>query len=829
MAAANILQKEKATEILVAIYNEPRSIRKIREAVRGSYSTILSRLAELEDIGFITFVEDSSVFSLTQKGRLYVRSLTDSNDFAESEGVKYVKKASGELEQIASNVKYVRKIDGKLEPFDKNRLLNSIYRAAKSVGSKDQKLVNEITEKVVEELEKLYGKDAVLNVEEIQNATEEILITNGNAQAAKAYILYLKQHTDLRELAALLSSADLVDQYLEIQGTPPEENINLSYSVQGLNNYLSSTAIAKYWISRIYSESIADAHFSGDMHMHDLGVLSSYTAGWDISELLMSGFSGTIGRIEVAPPRHFYSALELVVNFFYTLRGELGAAQALMNFDTYLAPFIRYDHLSQSDVEELLQTFVFNMNMTTCAGFQAPFSDLTFDLTVPKFMENEHVIFNGKTTNDTYGDFAKEMEMLNCAFADVLTKGDSKGRVFTFPIPTYNVTKNFNWNSVAVEKVFELAAKFGSPYFGNFIKSGKIIEDERRICYDLSSDRKKLRQRGGSYFGANPLTGSIGVVTINMPRIGYLSKDEDEYFERLARVMDLAYLALETKREALETFTENGLYPYARRYIRNNKALLGKFWKNHFSSIGLVGMNESLWNLFGQNIATKDGLEFAVKVLSFMRKKLMDYQERSGNIYNLEATPAEGTSYRLARIDKRRYKDIIFANQRQIVADHAEPFYTNSSQLPVDFNGDLFDALEHQENLQPLYTGGTAFHIFLRERLQNSKSAAELIKEVCTRSRLPNFTLTPTFSICRNDGYISGEQSLCPKCNSFCQVYSRVAGYLRPVDQWNDGKQAEFALRRYFNVPAIESPKLAGNLKSIIDELAARLFEYATL
>jgi ribonucleoside-triphosphate reductase len=738
-----------------------------------------------------------------------VKSLTDSlNDSEKSLGVKYEKK-NGELEPIASTAKYVTKRDGKLEPFDRNHLMNSIYRASKAVGLKDSQSARELTDQVVRELEKQYEKAEFLTVEEIQDATEKILIMNGYAQIAKAYILYRKQHQDIRELASLLSSADLVDQYLEIEDLTAKGKNNPNYSVQGLNNYVSSTVIAKYWVTRIYSERIVDAHFSGDMHIHDLGVLEPYTAGWDISELLMSGLSGVAGKIEVASPHSLHSALDRIVNFFYMLRGELGAAQELSDFDTYLAPFIRYDNLSQSQVEELLQAFIINMNMATCVGFQPPFSNLAFDLTVPKFMEEEYVIFDGKTTGDTYGDFSKEMEVFNSAFADVMSNGDLRRQVFTFPIPTYNITKDFSWDSAVARKVFELSAKFGSPYFRNYANSDKTIEDERKLWYSISPGKSsELRHRGGGYFGANPLTGSVGTVTINMPRIGYLSKDEDEYFERLESVMDIASSSLEIKRKALETFTENGLYPYSRRYLRNTKAKLGEFWKNHFSTIGLVGMNESVINLFGENIASRDGLGFAIKTLTFMRKRLIEYQEKTGNIYNLEATPAEGTSYRLARIDTRKYRDIIVANMKQRITDHAEPFYTNSSQLPVDFAGDLFQAIEHQENLQTLYTGGTVFHIFLRGRLDGWRQAADLIRNVTSRSRLPYFTLTPTFSICPNDGYLSGEYIDCPKCNSKCQVYSRVAGYLRPVDQWNDGKQAEFRIRKCFDVTTLVSPEV---------------------
>ncbi|HDD69802.1 MAG TPA: ribonucleoside triphosphate reductase [Candidatus Bathyarchaeota archaeon] len=699
-------------------------------------------------------------------------------------------------------MKYVRKRDGRLEPFDQERITNAIWKAAKAVGGKDRELAKKLSDQVIAELKKRFGEEGVPTVEEIQDLVEKILIENGHARTAKAYILYRKQHQDMRELAALLSSADMVDQYLEIEDWRVRENSNMSYSLQGLNNYLSSTVIAKYWITRIYPPNIAEAHFSGDIHIHDLGVLGPYCVGWDIKDLLLSGFGGVPGKIESKPAKHFRTALGHIVNFFYSLQGEAAGAQAFSNFDTYLAPFIRYDGLSQKEVEQTLQEFFFNMNVPTRVGFQTPFTNVTLDLAIPEFMKEEPVIIGGEVMDYTYGDVEKEMEIFNRAYAEIMSQGDAKGRVFTFPIPTYNITKDFNWDSPTVQKIFEVTAKYGVPYFSNFINTDMKPEDVRSMCCRLRIDNRELRKRGGGFFGANPLTGSIGVVTLNLPRIGYLAKDEDEFFERLEKLMEIAKDSLEIKRKALENFTENGLYPYSKRYLRGVKENFGKYWKNHFSTIGLVGMNEAILNLLGYNIATQDGLEFAVKVLTFMREKLADFQEETKNIYNLEATPAEGTSYRLARIDKRKYPDIIVANEKYL-SKGAEPFYTNSSQLPVDHECDLFEALEHQEKLQTLYTGGTVFHIYLGEKLYSWKAAAELVKKVMWNSRLPYITLTPTFSICATHGYITGEHKQCPMCGAKCEVYSRVVGYLRPVDQWNDGKQAEFAIRKTFDKSVI--------------------------
>ena len=695
-------------------------------------------------------------------------------------------------------MRFVRKRDGRLEPFDEERIANVVWKAAKAVGGKDRELAKRLSDQVVALLKERFGEEGVPTVEEIQDLVEKVLIEDGHARTAKAYILYRKQHQDMRELAALLSSADLVDQYLEIQDWRVRENSNMSYSLQGLNNYLSSTVIAKYWITRIYPPNIANAHFSGAIHIHDLGVLGPYCVGWDLRDLLLSGFGGVSGKIESTPARHLRTALGHVVNFFYTLQGEAAGAQAFSNFDSYLAPFIRYDAISQKEVEQALQEFFFNMNVPTRVGFQTPFTNVTLDLTVPEFMKDEPVIICGKVMNETYGDMQEELDIFNRAFAKVMCEGDAKGRVFTFPIPTYNVTKDFDWENIVSQRLFEATAKYGVPYFSNFINSDMKPDDVRSMCCRLRIDNRELRKRGGGFFGANPLTGSIAVATINFPRLGYLAKDEDEFFERLEELMETAKDSLEIKRKALEQFTENGLYPYSRHYLRPVKEGFGEYWKNHFSTIGSVGMNEAIVNLFGHGIATREGLEFAVKVLNFMRKKLTDFQEETENIYNLEATPAEGTSYRLARLDKRKYPNIIVANEKHLKRG-VEPFYTNSSQLPVDREADLFEALEHQDRLQTLYTGGTVFHIYLGERVYSWKAAAELVRKVAWNSHLPYFTLTPTFSVCPTHGYVSGEHKQCPTCGARSEVYSRVVGYLRPVDQWNDGKQAEFAVRRSFD------------------------------
>nr|MBC8462723.1 ribonucleoside triphosphate reductase [Candidatus Bathyarchaeota archaeon] len=623
----------------------------------------------------------------------------------------------------------------------------------------------------------------------------------GYARTAKAYILYRQKQIELRELAAGLSSDDMIEKYLMLDDWKIRENSNMSYSLQGLNNYISSNVISRYWTNRIYPQNIKEAHTSGDMHIHDLAVLGPYCVGWDLPDLLLSGFKGVSGKISSKPAKHFRTALGQIVNFFYTLQGEAAGAQAFSNFDSYLAPFIRYDNLSQEDVNQAFQEFLFNINVPTRVGFQTPFTNVTMDMNVPKFLRDELVVLGGKIRQDTYGDFQEELDMFNIGFADAMNEGDAMGRVFTFPIATYSITDDFDWDSPVSQKIFEMTAKYGTPYFSNFINSDMSPEDVRSMCCRLRIDNRELRKRGGGLFGANPLTGSIGVVTLNLPRIGFTVKSEDEFMERVYELMDLSRDSLEIKRKTVEKLSENGLYPYSAFYLRNVKEAFGSYWKNHFSTVGLLGMNEAIMNLMGSNINTPEGLAFAERVLKAMRDRLSDYQEETGNIYNLEATPAEGTSYRLAKIDKQRYGSIRVANEDKL-RPGVEPFYTNSSHMPVDASSDLFDVLEHQNNLQPLYTGGTVFHTFLGEKLHSWKAAANLIKKMAENTNMPYFTLTPTFSICPTHGYITGEAFTCPTCASECEVYSRVVGYMRPVKQWNDGKQAEFSIRSTFDAAA---------------------------
>jgi len=536
---------------------------------------------------------------------------------------------------------------------------------------------------------------------------------------------------------------------------------------------------------------VRDAHVNGDLHIHDLSLLSVYCCGWDLKDLLISGFTGVEGKVQSKPPKHFRSALGQIVNFFYTLQGEAAGAQAFSNFDTYLAPFIYYDKLSYKEVKQSLQEFIFNINVPTRVGFQTPFTNITMDLVVPDILADEPVIIGGKPMNRSYKEFQKEMDMLNMAFAEVMMEGDANGRIFTFPIPTYNITKDFDWESPVIDKIMEMTAKYGLPYFSNFVNSDLNPEDARSMCCRLRLDNRELRKRGGGLFGANPLTGSIGVVTINMPRIGYLSNSKEEFFERLGKQMDVARKSLEIKRKVLENMTEMGLYPYSKFYLRDIKKRFGSYWQNHFNTIGLIGMNEALLNFMGVGITSDEGKNFAIEVLDFMRHKLEEYQMESNYLYNLEASPAEGASYRLAKKDKELYKGII-------VAGDDVPYYTNSTQLPVDFTEDIFTALDLQDELQTKYTGGTVFHGFIGESISDPKVCKELVKKIAYNYRLPYYTITPTFSICDNHGYISGEHFNCPQCGNECEVYSRVVGYYRPLQNWNEGKKKEFADRKEF-------------------------------
>ncbi|MCK4540479.1 ribonucleoside triphosphate reductase [Candidatus Parcubacteria bacterium] len=665
-------------------------------------------------------------------------------------------------------VSQIRKRKGRIVNFDQAKITQAIFKATEAIGKPDEYSAKKLSNSVVEILKEKFHKRSIPAVEEIQDIVEEVLISNKQIKVAKAYILYRDQRARLRDMKNMVNSVDIMENYIKQADWRIKENSNMSYSLQGLNNHLASIISAKYWLSKVYTSDIRNAHQNGDIHIHDLQLLAPYCAGWDLKDLLIQGFTGVFGKVESKPPKHFRTALGQVINFFYTLQGEVAGAEAFSNFDTYLAPFIKYDNLNYNEVKQCIQEFLFNINVPTRVGFQTPFTNITMDLTPTGETREENVIIGGKAMKERYKDFQKEMDMMNMAFAEAMMDGDAKGRVFTFPIPTYNITEDFDWESPVTEKVFEMTAKYGIPYFSNFINSDMSPEDARSMCCRLRLDNRELKRRGGGLFGANPLTGSIGVVTVNLPRIGYLSKSKKEFFDRLNSLMIIASNSLETKRQVLEKLTEGGLYPYARHYLSNIKERFGKYWQNHFSTIGVIGMNEALLNFapIAEDITSKKGKAFALEILEYMREKMMDYQNSTNNLYNLEATPAEGTTRRLSNVDREKYPDIIVANQEAVKKGKASPYYTNSTQLPVNFTDDLFAALDLQDDIQTKYTGGTVLHAYVGEALPSAESVKRLIKSIAYNYHLPYFTITPTFSICPKHGYITGEHKYCPKCDA---------------------------------------------------------------
>lgn len=692
--------------------------------------------------------------------------------------------------------KSIKKRDGRTAKFDRKKIEKAIEKAGLETGEFDAAQAVELTDKVLGVLETSNQK-RLPSVEDIQDIVEDALIDSKFKKTAKAYIIYRDQHKKLREITSN-AHVDLIDKYLENLDWKVNENSNMGYSLQGLNNYVSAEITKTYWLDKIYTSKIGQAHKEGDLHIHDLNLLSVYCVGWDLTDLLQEGFTGVAGKVASKPAKHFRSALGQVVNFFYTLQGEAAGAQAFSDFDTLLAPFIRADKLSYEEVKQAIQEFVFNVNVPTRVGFQTPFTNITLDLECPKHMADNPVIIGGEMQDTTYGEYQEEMNMLNKALLEVLSEGDANGRVFTFPIPTVNITKDFNWDNPVIESLWEASAKYGIPYFSNFINSDMDPEDARSMCCRLRIDNRQLEYRGGGLFGSNPMTGSVGVVTINLPRLALKSKNEKEFFKGLAELMDMAKDSLETKRKVLERLTDANLYPYTKFYLRNIKQRFNQYWKNHFSTIGLIGTNEAALNLLGVDIGTEKGKAFAEKTLDFMRDRLVEYQKETGNNYNLEATPAEGTTYRLAQLDKASFPDRAhFANG--IGAEVKCPFYTNSSHLPVNYTDDLFELMDLQDNLQTKYTGGTVIHFFLGERMDDPQTLKKLVKTICENYKLPYFTFSPSFSICKNHGYIVGEHPECPKCGEATEVYSRVVGFLRPVSQWNKGKQAEFEMREHYD------------------------------
>ncbi|MEA4854397.1 MAG: ribonucleoside triphosphate reductase [Christensenella sp.] len=690
----------------------------------------------------------------------------------------------------------IRKRNGQTEAFQQEKITWAIFKAVTAVGGDDFDTAQKISDAVVDTANLQIRAD-VADVEQIQDFVEKVLIERGHAKTAKAYILYREKRRAARENNALIGATiNMFSDYLDDKDWQIKENANTQKSINGMNNYVRETFTKQYWLHEVYPEEIRDAHTSGSFHIHDLGFFGPYCAGWDLRQLLMDGFGGVPGKVESSPAKHLRSFLGQVVNSTFTTQGETAGAQAWSSIDTYCAPFIHYDNMTKKEVKQALQEFIFNINVPTRVGFQCPFSNLTFDIICPHTLKDEAVIYGGQVMRESYGQFQKEMDLFNECFCEVMLEGDSKGRVFTFPIPTINVTNEFDWDSPVVNKFMEITCKYGIPYFSNYINSDLSPEDALSMCCRLRLDTKELRKRGGGLFGSNPMTGSIGVVTINLPRIGYLSKTENEFRARLWQLVMMAKNSLEIKRKIIEDQTEKGLYPFSRHYLRNIKMRTGQYWFNHFNTIGILGMNEALKNFYGDgtDLTTEKGQEFAVGIMNYLRDLMTQIQEETGHFYNLEATPAEGTSYRLAELDKKKYPDIICAGDEKV------PYYTNSTQLPVGFTDDIFETMDLQDELQSLYTGGTVLHLYLGERISDIEVAKRLIRKVFTNYKLPYISLTPTFSICQEHGYLDGEQYTCPECGAQTEVWSRVVGYLRPVQNFHKGKKTEYDERVKYEI-----------------------------
>ncbi len=692
-------------------------------------------------------------------------------------------------------VRTIIKRDGRVEDFDVNKIAAAIYKAAIAAGGDDKGRAFELAEMVAKRLDERYPAGTSPNIEDIQDTVEKILIEQQHAKTAKAYIIYREKRKAVRESQALINATvGMFTDYLTEADWNVKENANMQKSVNGLNNYVRETFTKKYWLYDVYPEEVRKAHESGDLHLHDLGFFGPYCAGWDLRQILLDGFGGVEGKVESNPPRHLRSFLGQVVNSTFTTQGETAGAQAWSSFDTYCAPFIRYDNMTYEQVKQCLQEFVFNINVPTRVGFQCPFSNLTFDIKVPRTLRDQPVIYAGKYQEETYGEFQAEMDMFNKAFCEVMLAGDAKGRVFTFPIPTINITKDFDWDNPVVDKFMEITCKYGIPYFANYINSDLSPEDAVSMCCRLRLDVRELRKRGGGLFGSNPMTGSIGVVTLNLPRIGYLAKDESDYFARLKRLALLAKSSLELKRKIVEDQSEKGLYPYSTYYLRDIKKRTGSYWTNHFNTIGIVGMNESLLNFMGKDIGTPQGLSFAIKVLNYLRELMVEFQTETGLSYNLEASPAEGTSYRLAKLDRALFGNDIITSGKDV------PYYTNSAQLPANYTDDIMECIRLQDEIQSLYTGGTVQHLYIGEKINDINVCKKLIRKIFTTSKMPYISITPTFSVCNDHGYIAGEYFSCPECGAKTEVYSRVTGYLRPVQNFNEGKKEEYMERKKFVV-----------------------------
>lgn len=685
----------------------------------------------------------------------------------------------------------VVKRDGQIAEFDIHKIGAAIQKAFEASGKNfHPSVIDMLALKVTANFEPKI-KDGKIKVEEIQDSVEEVLSQAGYADVAKGYILYRKQREKIRNLkSATLNYKELVNNYLQVNDWRVKENSTVTYSVGGLILSNSGAITANYWLSEVYDREIAEAHRNTDLHLHDLSMLTGYCAGWSLRQLIQEGLGGIPGKITSAPAKHLSVLCNQMVNFLGIMQNEWAGAQAFSSFDTYLAPFVRTDHLSYTEAKKCIESFVYGVNTPSRWGTQAPFTNITLDWTVPDDLKKKPAIVGGREMNFTYGDCKEEMDMVNKAFIEVMIEGDAQGRGFQYPIPTYSITKDFDWSDTENNRLlFEMTSKYGTPYFSNYINSDMEPSDVRSMCCRLRLDLRELRKKAGGFFGSGESTGSIGVVTINLPRMAYLAKDEEDFFKRLAHMMDIAARSLHIKRQVISKLLDEGLYPYTKRYLGG----LG----NHFSTIGLIGMNEAGLNAnwLRKDITHKETQKFAVKVLNFMRNRLSDYQEEYEELFNLEATPAESTTYRFAKHDREQFPDIITASE-----GNGTPYYTNSSHLPVGFSDDIFDALDIQDELQTLYTSGTVFHAFLGEKLPGWKESALLVRKIAENYKLPYYTISPTYSICQDHGYIDGEQYTCPHCGRKTEVYSRITGYYRPVQNWNDGKIQEFKDRKEYDI-----------------------------
>lgn len=697
------------------------------------------------------------------------------------------------------NKKKIRKRDGRIVDFTPTRITIAISKAMTAVGQESLSDAESITRDVVAEIEKrFFGREEIPSVEDIQDTVEKQLILHKLPEVAKAYILYRDLRGRIRNINNFVDIGTLTKDYIEQKDWKVHENTSIDYSLAGLYNYVYGKTGEIYWLNEIFTPEMRELHINKDFHIHKLSAIAAYCVGWDLMDILTNGFGGVKGTTRSAAPKHFSSALGQLCNFMFTLTNEAPeGAVAVSNLDTLLAPFIKFDKLTYKEVKQHIQEFIFNLNCPSKVGAQAPFTNVTLDLECPKYLAKQAVVSGGKPQKQKYGEFQKEMDMFNKAFAEVIMEGDADGRVFSFPIPTYNISKNFDWDNSLLDPIWEMTAKYGIPYFANFVNSDMKPEDARSMCCRLRIDNRVLQKRGGALFGANPLTGSIGYVTINLPRLGHLYDNKKDLYDRLDYLIDVGAEALSLRRDAIETLTERGLYPFSKIYLRTVKERTGKYWSNHFNTIGIIGMNECCLNFLGKDITTKEGQKFALEMMDHINARLTKIQKKSGHMYNLEASPAEGTSYSMAKKDKAVYPDIIVANEQEY-KEGAEPYYTNSTHLPVGYTDDLFQALELQDKLQCKYTGGTVLHAFLGERLPDKNTTKQIVRKIAENFKLPYFTITPTFSICPNHGYITGEHWKCPKCQEECEVYSRIVGKIHPVQRWNPGKKSEFRDRQTY-------------------------------